>query len=78
MIVEVLKIKEKMLFYVPIVTPSNQGFVSFGQKLGVQKLMRLFINYSKKLKCVRNVEIEDTIDAIKQIIEILDSKIIEV
>lgn len=40
--------------------------------------MRLFINYSKKLKCVRNVEIEDTIDAIKQIIEILDSKIIEV
>lgn len=26
----------------------NQGFVSFGQKLGVQKLMRLFMNYSKK------------------------------
>ena len=37
-IVEALKIKEKMLFYVPIVTPSNPGFVLMGQRLGKEKL----------------------------------------
>lgn len=44
MIVEVLKIKEKMLFYVPIVTPSNPGFVVMGERLGKERLM----DYVKK------------------------------
>lgn len=44
MIVEVLKIKEKMLFYVPIVTPSNPGFVSIGQKLGKENLFSYIKN----------------------------------
>ena len=35
---EVLKIKEKMLFYVPMVTPSNPGFVVLGQRLGTETL----------------------------------------
>lgn len=44
MIVEALKIKEKMLFYVPIVTPSNPGFVVMGERLGKERL----IGYIKK------------------------------
>lgn len=35
---EDLKIKEKMLFYVPMVTPSNPGFVKLGLTLGKEKL----------------------------------------
>ena len=37
-LVEALKIKEKMLFSVPMVTPSNPGFVVMGQRLGKEKL----------------------------------------
>ena len=44
MIVEVLKTKEKTLFYVPIVTPSNPGFVVMGERLGKERLM----DYVKK------------------------------
>jgi hypothetical protein len=35
-------------------------------------LKELFNNYSRKLNYVRNVKFEDTIDAIKQIIDILE------
>lgn len=35
---EALKIKEKTLFYVPMVTPSNPGFVELGQRLGKETL----------------------------------------
>ena len=41
-------------------------------------LKELFNNYSKKLNYAKSIKYEDTIDAIKQIIEILDSKIIDV
>ena len=41
-------------------------------------LKELFDNYSKKLSYVKNVRFEDTIDAIKQIIKILESELIEV
>ena len=41
-------------------------------------LKELFDNYSKKLNYAKSIKYEDTIDAIKQIIEILDSKIIDV
>lgn len=44
LIVEVLKTKEKTLFYVPIVTPSNPGFVVMGERLGKERLM----DYVKK------------------------------
>ena len=44
MIVEVLKAKKKTLFYVPIVTPSNPGFVVMGERLGKERLM----DYVKK------------------------------
>ena len=45
MIVETLKIKEKMLFYVPIVTPSNPGFVELGNRLGKEKLFEYINNF---------------------------------
>ena len=35
---EPLKIKEKMPFSVPMVTPSNPGFVELGQRLGKETL----------------------------------------
>ena len=38
-------------------------------------LKELFDNYSKKLNYVKNVNFEDTIDAIKQIIEILEQEL---
>ena len=41
-------------------------------------LKQLFNNYSKKLNYVKNVEFEDTIDAIKQIIDILEQELITV
>lgn len=41
-------------------------------------LKELFNNYSKELNYAKSIKYEDTIDAIKQIIEILDSKIIDV
>lgn len=44
LIVEVLKAKKKTLFYVPIVTPSNPGFVVMGERLGKERLM----DYVKK------------------------------
>ena len=40
--VEPLKIKEKMLFSVPMVTPSNPGFVKLGQLLGKERLFSYF------------------------------------
>ena len=41
-------------------------------------LKEVFNNYSKKLNYVKNVEFEDTIDAIKQIIDILEQELITV
>lgn len=41
-------------------------------------LKELFDNYSKKLNYVRNVKFEDTIDAIKQIIDILEQELVTV
>ena len=41
-------------------------------------LNELFENYSKKLNYAKNVKYEDTISAIKQIIEILESELIEI
>ena len=41
---EVLKIKEKMLFSVPMVTPSNPGFVNLGLKLGKDNLFTYIKN----------------------------------
>ena len=41
-------------------------------------LKELFNNYSRKLNYVRNVKFEDTIDAIKQIIDILDQELVTV
>lgn len=39
-------------------------------------LKELFNNYSKKLSYVKNVKFEDTIDAIKQIIDILEQELV--
>lgn len=39
-------------------------------------LKELFNNYSKKLSYVKNVRFEDTIDAIKQIIDILEQELV--
>ena len=41
-------------------------------------LKEVFNNYSKNLNYVKNVEFEDTIDAIKQIIDILEQELITV
>ena len=41
-------------------------------------LKELFDNYSRKLNYVRNVKFEDTIDAIKQIIDILEQELVTV
>lgn len=41
-------------------------------------LNELFDNYSKKLNYAKNVKFEDTIDAIKQIIKILESELVGV
>lgn len=41
-------------------------------------LKELFDNYSRKLNYVKNVKFEDTIDAINQIIDILDQKLVTV
>ena len=41
-------------------------------------LKELFNNYSKKLNYVKNVNFEDTIEAIKQIIEILEQELVTV
>lgn len=41
-------------------------------------LKELFDNYSRKLNYVKNVKFEDTIDAIKQIIDILDQELVTV
>lgn len=41
-------------------------------------LKELFDNYSRKLNYVKNVKFEDTIDAIKQIIEILEQELVTV
>ena len=34
-----------MLFYVPIVTPSNPGFVELGQRLGKETLFKYINNF---------------------------------
>lgn len=54
MIVEALKIKEKMLFYVPIVTPSNPVFIGLGQKIGVSK----YYTYLKKFGLLKRTGID--------------------
>ncbi len=41
-------------------------------------LKELFNNYSKKLTYAKNVEFEDTINAIKQVIELLESELVVV
>ena len=47
---EALKIKGKMLFSVPMVIPSNPGFVELGNRLGKEKLFDYIykFGYGKK------------------------------